>query len=168
MTEGEERFEPADKNLDERIAKSTQQQWSDWQVGGNPSLNSAAQVTANLQFNRGFCLSSIKRVVIEWPATEQFWCPESVLEHLCSSHYFGSRLKVWSCEITITFRHSSSTSEEESFQYMYISASKFLCIPMNISSKPAHSQFIWSKKEPARIKGSQKLFVTVCKKQNTK
>lgn len=39
---------------------------------------------------------------------------------------------------------------------------------MNISSKPAHSQFIWSKKEPARIKGSQKLFVTVCKKKKKK
>lgn len=57
---------------------------------------------------------------------------------------------------------------KENFQYMYIFASKFLCIPMNISSKPAHSQFIWSKKEPATNKGSQKLFVTVYKKQNTK
>lgn len=57
---------------------------------------------------------------------------------------------------------------KKNFQYMYIFASKFLCIPMNISSKPAHSQFIWSKKEPARNKGSQKLFVTVYKKQNTK
>lgn len=57
---------------------------------------------------------------------------------------------------------------KNNFQYMYIFASKFLCIPMNISSKPAHSQFIWSKKEPARNKGSQKLFVTVYKKQNTK
>lgn len=51
---------------------------------------------------------------------------------------------------------------------MYIFASKFLCIPMNISSKPAHSQFIWSKKEPARNKGSQKLFVTVYKKTKYK
>lgn len=56
---------------------------------------------------------------------------------------------------------------KKNFQYMYIFASKFLCIPMNIS-KPAHSQFIWSKKEPARNKGSQKLFVTIYKKQNTK
>lgn len=58
--------------------------------------------------------------------------------------------------------------KKKNFQYMYIFASKFLCIPMNISSKPAHSQFIWSKKEPARNKGSQKLFVTIYKKQNIK
>lgn len=52
---------------------------------------------------------------------------------------------------------------KKNFQYMYIFASKFLCIPMNISSKPAHSQFIWSKKEPARNKGSQKLLLQFIK-----
>lgn len=59
-------------------------------------------------------------------------------------------------------------SKENPFNTCIFFASIFLCIPMNIlSKKPARNWFIWSKKELAWNKSSQKRFVTVYKKKQT-